>query len=410
VYRPKVFLSHSTRDDPEAAAMRHHLESFLTARGWHVLVDEDGLRGGEEWRGVLYRWIADCDAAIVLMSDRALGSAWVRREINLLLWRRALGSPLTVVPAELSPTADTGAPELRDLRELQFVPNNGTPEAFARAISERLPDLSAPIVDSSPGMRQWLVEVMSCLRPVTEKEPLQAAARALDAHNDDWNFPSVREAQQFLAHWLLGRMNSGRIHTAVEHIARPASSKLGQLVELVTPVWVDGEAARALLPGQHRTCAVLNAKLPGTATQYVRRAACCSLSYRTQPVSAVVGENLQAELLHDCEEAVRELLDVPAGLPLEDDEEPLSDQVCFLLIDPNDAPLAPVAAVVRTLLERFHWLNVIILTGEAVADRPLLDQWQLADAIVLPALAAGEERLAARMTVRLTKLHQETAS
>ncbi|MDX8028684.1 toll/interleukin-1 receptor domain-containing protein [Lentzea sp. BCCO 10_0856] len=410
MYRPTVFLSHSTKGDPGALVMRHQLESELTARGWQVLVDEDGLRGGEDWRGVLYHWIADCDAAVVLMSDRALASDWVRREINLLLWRRALGSPLTIVPAMLSPTRDTGAPELRDLRELQFVSNDATPKSFAGAIAGRLPDLSAPVTDTTDRMRHWLIDVVSCLRDVTEHEPLRAAVEALDAHQDDWDFPSVREAQRFLAHWLLGPMHSARIHTAMEHIARPVSGKLGQLVGLVMPAWVDGEAARALLPEQHRTCAVLNARYPETAKQYVRRAACCSLSYRTKEVSAVVGEGLATELLRDCLDAVRELLDLPPGMELEDDDEPLDGQVCFLLINPNHAPLAPVAGVVRTLLERFRWLNVIVLTGESTAGRPQLDEWRLAEAIVLPALGAGQEKLASRVTRRLLALQQEIAS
>ncbi len=226
MYRPKVFLSHSTKGDPDAAAMRGHLESELVARGWDVLVDEDGLRGGEEWRGVLYHWIADCDAAVVLMSDKALASSWVRREINLLLWRKALGSPLTIVPAELSPTEDTGAPELKDLRELQFVPH-AEPAMFAAAIAARLPDLSSPVVDTSDRMRLWLVDVVSCLREVTEHEPLRAAARALDARQEDWHFPSVGEGQRFLAHLLLGQTQVGRIHTAIE-ARRPSRGRQAQ--------------------------------------------------------------------------------------------------------------------------------------------------------------------------------------
>lgn len=407
MYRPKVFLSHSTKGDPDAAAMRRHLESELTARGWDVLVDEDGLRGGEEWRGVLYHWIADCDAAVVLMSDKALASAWVRREINLLLWRRALGSPLTIVPAELSPTADTGAPELKDLRELQFVPT-AEPAMFAAAIAARLPDLSSPVVETSDRMRLWLVDVVSCLREVTEHEPLRAAARALDAHQEDWHFPSIDEGQRFLAHLLLGPTHVGRIHTAIEHVARPASGKLKQLVGLVTPAWVDGEAARALLPDQRQTCAVLNAEFTETAEQYVRRAACCALNYRTAQVGVVTGENLEAELLRDCEQAVRDLADLLPDDELTDDITPLENQVCFLLVHLNEAALASVANVVLRLQTRFAWLNVIVLTGKSADVTG--EQWRQARAIVLPALDAGEETLVRRTSMRLRKLLKEVAS
>jgi hypothetical protein len=407
VYRPKVFLSHSTKGDPAAAAMRTRLESELTARGWHVLVDEDGLRGGEEWRGVLYHWIADCDAAVVLMSDKALASAWVRREINLLLWRRALGSPLTIVPAELSPTKDTGAPELADLRELQFVTSD-EPALLAAAIAARLPDLSSPVVDSSDRMRLWLVDVMSCLRDVTEHEPLRAAARALDVHQEDWHFPSIDEGQRFLAHLLLGPTQVGRIHTAIEHVARPAAGRLKQLVGLVAPAWVDGEAARALLPDQRQTCAVLNAEYTETAEQYVRRAACCALNYRTAQVGVVTGEDLETELLRDCEQAVRDLADLLPDEELTDDVTPLPNQVCFLLVHLNDTAPASVAKVVLGLQTRFAWLNVVVLTGKAANTAD--DQWRRQRAIVLPALEAGEETLVRRTGMRLRKLLTEVAS
>lgn len=408
MFAPKVFLSHSTKDDPGAAAMRRHLESELRARGWQVLVDEDGLRGGEEWRGVLYHWIADCDAAVVLVSDRALESAWVKREINLLLWRRALGSPLTIVPAELSPVADTDAPELADLRGLQFVPRGDlTPELFAAAVAARLPDLSAPAAETSDRMRLWLADVVSCLRDVTEAEPLRAAAQALDAHQEEWHFPSIGEGQRFLAHLLLGRTSVSRIHTAVEHVARPASARLRQLVGLVTPSWVDGEAARALLPEHSQTCAVLNAEFTETAEQYVRRAACCALNYRTAQVGVVTGENLEEELLRDCERAVRDLADLLPDDDLADDVEPLDNQVCFLLVHLNDAALTAVGRVVLRLQERFGWLNVVVLTGRAAGPS---DQWRQRKAIVLPALEAGEEMLVRRTGRRLQKLLDEVAS
>lgn len=405
---PKVFLSHSTKGDDDAATMRRHLESELQARGWQVLVDEDGLRGGEEWRSVLYHWIADCDAAVVLMSDKALNSPWVRREINLLLWRRALGSPLTIVPAELSPTTDTGAPELNDLHELQFVRRGDlAPASFATAIAARLPDLAEPALAPSDRMRLWLADVAACLRDVTEAEPLRAAAQALDAHEEEWHFPSIREGQRFLAHLLLGRTSAGRIHTAVEHIARPASSRLRQLIGLVTPTWVDGEAARALLPEHRQTYAVLNAEYTETAEQYVRRAACCALNYRTAQVGVVTGENLEAELLRDCERAVRDLADLLPDDDLTDDVEPLDSQVCFLLVHLNDAVLTTVARVVLRLQERFAWLNVVVLTGKAVD--PADQRWHR-KAIVLPALEAGEEMLARRTGRRLQKLLDEVTS
>lgn len=411
MYRPTVFLSHSTKGDPDAVAMRHELESELTSRGWEVRVDENGLRGGEDWRNVLYHWIADCAAAIVLISDRALESQWVRREINLLLWRHALGSPLTIVPVMFSPTTNNSSVELRDLKKLQFVPNNGTPQELANAIAKRLPDVSVIPPDSRDSMQHWLAKVMSCLGGVTETSLLRAAAEALDACQDEWHFPSTRDGQHFLAHQLLGQVRTGRMHTAMEHIAVPVSGKLNQLVSLVSPVWVNGEVARTLLPRQgHRTCVTLNSKWPDTAVHYVRRAACCSDSYVKEVVTARAGEDLEGDLLRDCVIAVRKLLYLPDGMPLEDDEVPMGGHVCFLIIDSDNQPLVRVAEVVRKLQERFRWLNTIILCGDADVDQALLRQWRLADAIVLPALDRTEEKLSLRTAERLRSLSREIAS
>ncbi|MFS8100565.1 toll/interleukin-1 receptor domain-containing protein [Lentzea alba] len=407
--RPKVFLSHSTKDDSNAAELREHLETALKDRGWDVLVDEDGLKGGDEWRGVLYEWIAVCDAAIVLMTDKALASSWVRREINLLLWRRALGTPLMIIPAMVAPTMDTGEPELRDLKKLQFEPNKGTPEEFASKIAERLPDVTAEFTNPVCNMRRWISDVLACLREVTEQEMLEAAATELDAHYEDRKFTSVLAGQQFLAHWLLGPTCTSKLPAAMKAIARGMSVKLEGLISLVVPVWVDGSSARALLPTGNQVCATLNANKPNTAKQYVRRAACCSLDYHIEVLDVVVGENLQADLLRDCEQAVRTLLDLQEPWPIEG-VSPVDDEVCFLVIHPNGSPLGPVAAVVRTVLDRYPWLNVVLLTEEAVADKSLLDAWQLTEGIVLPALAPGAELLADQMTMRLRRLIKDIAS
>ena len=53
---------------------------------------------------------------------------------------------------------------------------------------------------------------------------------------------------------------SGRVHMAVIAIARQAAAQLAQLIPLVMPTWVDGEAARLLLPNGRQVFALLNAR------------------------------------------------------------------------------------------------------------------------------------------------------
>ena len=66
------------------------------------------LAPGDGWRAKLFAWLDICDAAVILFSEEALASDWVRFEAGILCWRRArTGRPL-VVPVllgQVSPDA-----------------------------------------------------------------------------------------------------------------------------------------------------------------------------------------------------------------------------------------------------------------------------------------------------------------
>src|SRR5664280_1955314 len=178
---PTVFISHSSITDLNAADVRKHLKQELEHRGWAVRVDIDELKGGEEWTGVLYHWLADCDAAVVLLGQTAINSKWVLREVTLLLWRMALNSPVAVVPVLLADitSADVRNSQLSELRSLQFVKQHDTasgsaqdPASLAMRIAERLPDLSGLQRESSDSMTKWVATVVDCLGDITEIGPL----------------------------------------------------------------------------------------------------------------------------------------------------------------------------------------------------------------------------------------------
>ena len=122
----------------------------------------DVLKGGDDWRGVLYSWIADCDAAVILIGRKAAESTWVKREVNYLLWRRALGSTLTIIPVLLSDwtIADVMLSDLKELEPIQFVYQKPhtlpeiEPEQFAGSLGELLP--ASPPLGGTDQMRRWL--------------------------------------------------------------------------------------------------------------------------------------------------------------------------------------------------------------------------------------------------------------
>lgn len=78
----RLFISHSTANDAEAAAIR----DWLAAEGWQddFLVDpERGIMAGERWERALNEAASRCEAMLFLISRACLQSRWYRREFNL---------------------------------------------------------------------------------------------------------------------------------------------------------------------------------------------------------------------------------------------------------------------------------------------------------------------------------------
>ncbi|MBF0426548.1 MAG: toll/interleukin-1 receptor domain-containing protein, partial [Magnetococcales bacterium] len=106
-FMARIFLSHSSKNNPEAIAVR----DWLVAHGWDDLfldLDPDrGLVALERWEGALYRAADRCDAVLFLISQAWLASDWCQREFRLAhrLGKRLVGliidtTSLDALPAE----------------------------------------------------------------------------------------------------------------------------------------------------------------------------------------------------------------------------------------------------------------------------------------------------------------------
>jgi WD40 repeat protein len=78
----RIFLSHSSKDNAEAMALR----DWLVENGWEDLFldfdREQGIAAGEEWPHALQREVADCEAAVFLVSSAWLDSPWCIKEAD----------------------------------------------------------------------------------------------------------------------------------------------------------------------------------------------------------------------------------------------------------------------------------------------------------------------------------------
>jgi hypothetical protein len=70
---PRLFISHSSKDNVEALAFRH----WLVGKGWaerDVFIDLAGIGAGERWRETLRKANTACEAVVLLASPNSLGS------------------------------------------------------------------------------------------------------------------------------------------------------------------------------------------------------------------------------------------------------------------------------------------------------------------------------------------------
>ncbi|MCP4385313.1 MAG: TIR domain-containing protein [Hyphomicrobiales bacterium] len=113
----RIFLSHSSANNPEAAALR----DWLVAEGWDDLfLDLDPQRGivaGERWERALNEAANRCEAVLFLVSQDWLASAWCLKEFHLAakLNKRMFGVLVEDVAIDTLPPEVTATWQLVDL-------------------------------------------------------------------------------------------------------------------------------------------------------------------------------------------------------------------------------------------------------------------------------------------------------
>jgi TIR domain len=138
--RARVFVSHSTHGNIPAA----YLSAVKTAitkrsRRFELLIDDSTLVPGDEWREVIYRWLDEAHAAVILMSDDALRSPWVDIEISILSFQYLRGRLLKIIPVLLTPDIEpeTVAAKLQFKETFQFF-RPSDPDDAAKGVIEAL--------------------------------------------------------------------------------------------------------------------------------------------------------------------------------------------------------------------------------------------------------------------------------
>ncbi|HYH78928.1 MAG TPA: toll/interleukin-1 receptor domain-containing protein [Longimicrobium sp.] len=278
--RLRVFISHSSGDEVELLdRVCHELEH---GHGYEILVDRRSIRAADEWRERIVAMIAECHAAVILFSPRALASAWVHAEATALSWRRALDPDFRLIIVRFPGVSE------KSLRNGRF-----EPLALGR-VQQREAEEPAQVVSA-------VTEALADRRPfATHMDLVDGGIATLlrKADLDDDGLESVcethfgpigwkpaRDRRATLARELsrkVLREGAGNLRTAVSVLdsfsAALTRDTAGKILRILEPFWVEAAAAGtiplvALRQGKSRDAALNGEYFANfTAELYLRRA------------------------------------------------------------------------------------------------------------------------------------------
>lgn len=258
----KLFISHSSRLRPADAgddqAQRNWQLLQATCKALkgayqeniEILVDHAGLHPGDDWEHRLNEWLAECHAAIILFSRRAIDeSDWVKKEATILSWRAELDDDFKLFPVLLDQQT-TPADLARDffgtlrINRVQCVQNVATAEQVLAGIR---PLLGEP--DELWGAWQTpFDDILAAVETLISEEISLASLKAL------WKPPlfcgpppatHTGYARALTQHLLNdGQQSLERIRRVIDGL-RPAPPQqyAKELLRYVRALWVDAGAA-----------------------------------------------------------------------------------------------------------------------------------------------------------------------
>ncbi len=277
--RLRVFVSHSSHVPDEQDRLEALVNGLRAGEdGVEVLYDKEQITEGARWREVINAMLAECDAAVILITPSALQSFWVLKEATILRWRYDRNPEF-----HISVWSDVDRAELKnqrwdpiDLPEIQFVTCEGAAE-IAAAVKEKLAPLTAQL---QPSPLDSLAGEIAHLLADAPAIHLQSALDSLDERIPFGISDGHARLANAIARWILRQPPpalSRMAATLTRLGATFPAAHARKILDVVAPMWVELDAASSFVradwrhPG-FRDVAIMCKRPTQTVKQYVNRA------------------------------------------------------------------------------------------------------------------------------------------
>jgi hypothetical protein len=250
----RVFVSHSSKDNALTDAVSALLRQPAAggAGPLEVLVDTKTLEAGGEWPVQLHEMMADCHAAVVLLTKNAVASAWVLKELTILAWRRSLEPGFKLFVVQFPDVTDG---ELKQARyePLQHRQVQGLAGTTAADIADGvLRALAQDAVKPATTLFDRMVLSLTDLLEDLSDGMLDLVAQNLEVESPAWRPHGSAKAAKIEG--IASRVLRGRLgrYDGLNALVRDLrSSKLPdesvrKVLRFIAPHWVAPEAAGRL--------------------------------------------------------------------------------------------------------------------------------------------------------------------
>jgi TIR domain len=248
--KPRLFFSHSTQ---KGSAERDSLMQLAAAleTDYEILLDRKTLKPGEYWRSTINTWLANCDAAIILVHSESVASAFCQYEWAVLSHRRSIQNNFLIIPIYLGSIPKDIAARPEQIEEIGGYFEFDTIEKVVEEVKRQLQQ----VVLERPGT--LIAFIASSLKgAVLSEDALENEADGLDLDLGTWDFSNDKWLK--FAVKLMGSGLSAPVVRALNRLkgffGKVQADKFTEIVKLIGQCsWVDmGSALRI------RACALPN--------------------------------------------------------------------------------------------------------------------------------------------------------